>query len=335
RLEPGGLTFTLADGAFGLGGARTPLDAPLRGRITVEGKDLEGLVAVAMGPEPRLGGGLKATFSLAGTAGRPVLTGEVALANVTVTETNPQCPEPRRRTLALPSVTLAAGWEDGRFTGRPLMASVAGGTVTATVIAQVDRRITVQLGDLAIRALPLERVLVDFLCHAQAVSGPLDLTGTAAFTAGDIPRTLSGAGQVKIGAGRIVGVQALRMLDAIASVAGAVGTLLGPGTPVSSSALAEFDSITGTYQARDGVLTSRDLVFNGRAVKATIAGQYNLASGALSFDVVAAVAGRNVRARVTGTAAAPSVSVVPASLLSPGDAGRIEKGLQDLLKRMR
>jgi hypothetical protein len=335
RVEPGALAFKITDGGIGPVAARTWLDAPLRGRLTLDGKDIKNLVAVALGPDPSLAGALKGALTLAGTAGKPRASGQIELTNVTVTQTQPGCPEPRRRTLTLPFLTVSAAWEDGRFTGRPLSTSLAGGTITTNLTAHIDRHVVVELDDLAVKGLPVERVLVDFMCHSEAVSGPLALIGATAFTSGDILNTLSGAGQVRIGPGRIVGGQALATLENIARMSGVVGSLLNSGMPVGPSSLAEFDSITGTWRAQRGVLSTRDLLFNGRAVKATIAGQYALARGTLNFDVVATLAGRNVKAKVSGTAAAPSISVVPASILSPEDAGRLEKGLQDLLKQLR
>ncbi len=335
RVEPGGLAFKITDGGIGPVAARTWLDAPLRGRLTLDAKDIKNLVAVALGPDPSLAGALKGALTLAGTAGKPRASGQVELTNVAVTQTQPGCPEPRRRTLTLPFLTVTAAWEDGRFTGRPLSTSLAGGTITTNLTAHIDRHVVVELDDLAVKGLPVERVLVDFMCHSEAVSGPLALIGATALTSGDILNTLSGAGQVRIGPGRIVGGQALATLENIARMSGGVGSLLNSGTPVASSSLAEFDSITGTWRAQRGVLSTRDLVFNGRTVKATIAGQYALARGALNFDVVATLAGRSVKAKVSGTAAAPSISVVPTSILSPEDAGRLEKGLQDLLKQLR
>ena len=69
RVKPGDLALSLADGGITLGTGRSLLESPLRGRLTLEGKDIKDLVATAAGPSPAIGGGIKGTLTLAGTAG--------------------------------------------------------------------------------------------------------------------------------------------------------------------------------------------------------------------------------------------------------------------------
>ena len=63
-------------------------------------------------------------------------TGEVELQSPTVTRTNPECAEPRRRTLPLSSVKANVTWDDGRLLVQPLATGIGSG------ISQASRRST-------------------------------------------------------------------------------------------------------------------------------------------------------------------------------------------------
>ena len=157
----------------------------------------------------------------------PTAAGEIQLSNLTVTQNSPQCAEPRRRTLTIPTLALNAAWQNPRFTGKPLTAKLAGGTVTAQLTATLDRGVQVQLADLGIKALPLDKVLVDYLCEGYAVTGPLDLTGAVTFETRDVVNTLTGPGQLRVGSGKVVGPRALALVGSVARVGGALSTALG------------------------------------------------------------------------------------------------------------
>ncbi|HYE93660.1 MAG TPA: AsmA-like C-terminal region-containing protein, partial [Terriglobales bacterium] len=336
KLAPGDVALKISDGVVSVSPGHTLADAPLRATVAVETGDVAPLVATVVGPATSLGGGLKGTLAAAGTVGAPTASGEVKLTKMVVGRTSPQCPEPKRRTLAIPSVSLAAGWRDGRLTGQPVQADVSKGTVTARLTADVARGMRVQLDDLAVKGIALEPVLVDFLCQGYAIAGPLDLTGALAFTAARPLETLSGPGSLKVGAGKIVGKQALALIGNVVRVGGTVSSLLSADLPPSTFVSpVEFDSITGTYTLTDGVFSTRDLVYASRTMKVAMAGDYVLASGAMNLDMVVSHGRGDVRAKVTGTAAAPSIRIVPASVLQNLDREKVEGGLRDLLKRFR
>ena len=220
RLQPGGVKLTLRDGLVAMGAARTLTDASLRGKVTVEGGDLGPLAAAAMGPTPALGGAVKGTLTLGGTVVAPTATGDVEVTKLTATQTSPQCPEPKRRTLTIPTVKMNVGWQEQRLTSRPLTATIDNGTVTTQLTVTLDQGVRVQLGDLGLKALPLERVLVDFLCQGYAITGPLDLTGGLSFAVADVLNTLSGPGQLRAGPGKVVGSQALALIGGVVRVGG-------------------------------------------------------------------------------------------------------------------
>ncbi|HEU4371234.1 MAG TPA: AsmA family protein [Methylomirabilota bacterium] len=334
RLQPGDIDLKLSDGLVALGGAKPLTEASLRGKVAVAGKDIAPLTAVAAGPEPVVGGSVKGTLALGGTVGDPTAAGEVELANLTLTQTNPQCPEPKRRTLTVSTVKLNTAWQDQRLAGKPLTATLAGGTVTTQLTVALDRGIRVQMADLGIRALPLEKVLVDYLCQGYAITGPLDLTGALGFEARDVLNTLTGPGQLRVGAGRVVGPQALALIGSVVRVGGAVSSILSADLPsrVFESPL-EFDSITGTYRLANGLATTRDLLYSSRAMKVLIAGDYHVATGRMNLDMTITHGRGELKARVTGSAASPSIRVAPSTLLRDVDPGKAQKGIQDLLKR--
>ncbi|HEU5322545.1 MAG TPA: AsmA family protein, partial [Methylomirabilota bacterium] len=227
RVTPGDLALKVSDGVLGLPAGRSLVEAPVRGKVRLEAKDVADLVAAAAGPSPSVGGALTGALALGGTLGSPSAAGDVELSRVRVTQTHPACPEPKRRTLEIPTLKLNASYQDGRLAGRPVTATLGGGAVSAQLLVSPERGVRVQLSDIAVRALPLEKLLVDYLCQGYAITGPLDLTGGAEFSLADLWSTLSGPGTLRAGPGKVVGSQALALLGGVARVAGAVSGLLG------------------------------------------------------------------------------------------------------------
>jgi hypothetical protein len=68
-------------------------------------------------------------------------------------------------------------------------------------------------------------------------------------------------------------------------------------------------------------------------MKVAIAGDYGLATGRMDLDMVVTHSRGELKAKVTGTTASPSIHVSPASVLRDVDPKKTEKGLKDLLKR--
>ena len=226
-------------------------------------------------------------------------------------------------------------YKDGQLTGRPLTTSLGGGTATTQLLATLGGGVRVQLSDLAIRAVPVETVLVDFLCQGYAVTGAIDLTGGLSFQATDLLGTLSGPGTLKIGPGKVVGPQALALISTVVKVGGAASALLGADIPELGDAPLDYDSITATYQITNGVLTTRDLRYASRAMQISAAGDYGLATGRVNMDVTIQHRRGQLQARVSGDAARPSIRVNPAATLRDVDPEKVERGLRDLLRRFR
>jgi AsmA protein len=336
RLMPGDVAIKIADGILSASSAQALASTAVRANVTVEAADIAPLVAGVSRAPMTVSGSMNGKLAVAGTVAAPTAAGDVSLTRLAIARTNPQCPEPKQRTLSIPAVNVAARWESGRFVGQPLKAEVSRGAVTARLTADVAQGIQVRLDDLAVRSVALEPILVDFLCQAYAVAGPLDLNGGLTFAAARPLDTLTGPGTLKIGPGKVVGRQALALIANVVRVGGAVSSVLNTDLPPSAfTSPVDFDSITGTYRITGGVVNTRDLEYVSRAMKVAVAGDYALASGAMNLDVTVHHGRGQIRARVTGTAAAPSIRLVPASVLQNLDRDRVESGLRELLKQFR
>lgn len=335
-VKPGDLNVKLEDGTLAVAGGKTLTEAPLRGKVTLDAKDIGSLAKAFVGPSPEYGGSLKGSLALSGTLGAPSAAGDVTINQPKVTQIQPACPEPKRRTLALGDLKLNAGYKDSVFNARPLTTGVGNGTVTAQLTASLERGVRVQLNDVGIKALPLDKLLVDYLCQGYAITGPLDLTGALSFAAADMWNTLSGPGTLRAGPGKVVGRQALALLSGVVRVGGAISQALNTEVPaIAAGSPLEFESITGTYQITNGVVTTRDLLYTSRPMKVAIAGQYGLANGRMDLDMIITHGRGELKAKVAGNAASPSIRVDPATILRGVDREKVEKGLGDLLKRIR
>jgi AsmA protein len=335
KVKPGDLAVKVSDGQVALNGGKPLTDAQLRGVVSVDGKDIGDLAKNALGPTPAFGGALKGKLALSGTLGAPAVAGDIELAKPSVSQLQPACPEPKRRTLTLGTLKLNAGYRDQLLSARPLTTSLGDGTTTGQLSLSLAPGMRVQLTDLGIKALPLEKLLVDYLCQGYAITGPMDLTGAVAFSAQDVFNTLSGPGTLKIGHGKVVGPRALALLSGIVRVGGTVSALLSADVPNLGDSPLEFDSITGTYQIVNGVLNTKDLLYTSRPMKVLIAGSYGFATERMDLDMTISHGRGELKARVTGPASSPSIRVNPSTLLRDVDKGKMEKGLGDLLKKIR
>ena len=196
RVAPGDLAVKFSDGILTVTPGQTLTNAPLRANVTLESANVTPLVAAAAGPELGVGGALKGALTVAGTVGAPTASGDVTLSKLTVARTNPQCAEPKRRTLAIPSLTMKTAWRQGTLSAHPMQAELPKGTVSARLTADLAGA-RLRFDDLAVKSVPLESVLVDFLCQGYAVSGPLDLAGALAFGTARRPREPVGRGELQ------------------------------------------------------------------------------------------------------------------------------------------
>jgi hypothetical protein len=269
---------------------------------------------------------------VSGTLGRPRAAGEVEWRDATVTRTSEACAEPRRRTLALATVKASVSWRDGRLVADPLASGIPRGTVRTRLAATTSAPARADLTDLTVESVPVERVLVDFLCAGWAVAGPLDLRGTLALSGTDPLASLSGRGQFRVGPGTVVGARALRLLGGLARGGASTAGLSTDLPATHAGAPLAFDSITGSYEIVDGVVVTRDLVYTGRGLTMRARGEYALARGDVRADVVLERERSVVQAKVTGSVDSPAIRS-STSLARHLDTG--ERPFRDLLKRFR
>jgi AsmA protein len=328
-LTPGDVAIQLVDGQLALRSARSPSDAPLDGQVRVDAADIGPLVATLARAGLAVTGPLQARFTLSGVLGAPRMSGRVQLARPVVSAANPEC-RPAERTLSLEEIAMESSWAERTLLGRPVTARLAGGDVTANLSATLDRDVRVVVSDIAVRGVSLEPVLVEFLCDGYAVTGRLDLSAAMTLRVPDAATSVTGEGRFQIGRGRVVGRRALQLFGEIVKAVDVAAAVLGE--EVASPF--EFESIAGSYRLRDGMATTRDLVYTGRGFTATASGEYTLASRALNVDLLVRHRREDVKARVTGTAEAPVLRVdMLRSLQTVG--GPVERGLHEMLRRLR
>jgi len=336
QVNPGAVAVKL-DGALGppLSGTLL-LAAPVNGSISLDAKDVAPLAALLVGPLPGLVGPVKGKLALSGTLSRLSLTGELDSTRLTLSERQPGCPPPETRRLTLESVRVPLSYDPARLTSRPLSASLGGGSVSLALDLRWEPTPLLSLKEITIKALPLAPVLVDYLCQGYAVSGPLDLTGEISGRPGNLMSTMAGQGQLKIGAGKVVGPAALALLGGVARVGGALSSVLNVDLPLSLFASPlDFRSITVSYRIADGRLSTQDFLYTSERMQIAGVGDYGLADGRMNFDLTLTHGRGEIKAKVTGTAASPSIRVLPGSLLRTEPErlpDRLKKFLEGLTK---
>jgi AsmA protein len=328
RLEPGGLRFKLAQTALTVPLGRALGESPLRATVDVSGADVAGLIRGFVA-SPAVRGPVEGRLRVAGTVSQPTAQGDFTFSGLTLSDRPPQCSPPPERQLQLGDVRVPVAFAPARLDAAPLTARVAGGAVSARLsiaLAPTARIVTVK--DLDVKGVALGPVLVDYLCQAYAVTGPLELAGNAAFADREPLRTLNGAGRLRIGRGRVVGEAALGLLRDIVTVAGLVAPLV-EGKPIAvPSRPLDFESITATYRISNGVVASDDLLYQGEGLTGNVAGTYGLADGRVNMAVTLTQGRTQVKAHVSGVAG-QSLRVTPTGITQGG-----QDAVRQLLERL-
>jgi len=306
RLEPGGLRLRNIRASLAI---RAAGEMPVKASLEFEGTDIAPLARAFLVPSPAISGPVKGKIELAGTASRLAGTGVLDLSRMTVSEERRQCPPPVRRQLVLDDVRMPILLKPTAFVSAPVTAKLAKGTIAANVTAGLDASPLVTLADIKIAGVQLQPVLQDYLCQGFAVSGPLDLGGDLSMRSADMFGTMNGAGRFKIGAGRVVGEGALKIVRDVLEAGNVFDMALrGKLTGPSKTAL-DFDSITGSYKIVNGIARTDDLLYQGKDLRVTAAGTYALVDGRTDMKVVATQGRNQLRAQVTGSGG--SLRVVP------------------------
>ena len=329
-LTPGGMVVQLTEGSLGLGGGRALAEAPLSGKISVTAAEIHTMGTLLRTAGVTVGGTATGTFDLGGVLGSPEASGQLTLPRLSLTRTSRSC-NPATRTMSLEGVSVSARLDEHQLLARPATAKVANGVLRANATVAIARGLPVTVADLTAEALPLEKVLVDFLCDGYAVTGPLNLTGALTFRAADPVASLAGDGRFTIGRGRVVGAQAVKLFGDVLKVGETVAFLLGEDV----ARPLEFESITGTYRVANGVVTTRDLLYTGRGFSVTAVGEYAFIRDGLNVDMVVKHRRGQVKAKITGTAASPALHVDTAGVMREVEPRGLERDLRNLLRRFR
>lgn len=325
RVEPGGIKVRDLRATVGMRGAGMPVKASL----DLEGADIAPLVQAFLAAWPALSGPVKGKLEVSGTPERLAGTGVLDLSRVTLSQERRQCPPPARRQLVFDSVRVPVLLRPAAFESGPLSASLGKGTIAVKVTAGLDASPLVMLDDIKVTHVELLPVLQDYFCQGFAVSGPLDLGGELSMRTADVWRTMNGIGQFKIGAGRVVGEGALKLVRDVLEAGTVVDRALRGKLSESGRTALDFESITGSYRITGGVLRTDDLLYRGKDLKVTAAGTYTLGSGRTDLSVVATQGSSQLRAQVTGSGG--SLRVIPTGV-NIKEPAEVRKFLDRLLR---
>ncbi|HET9925033.1 MAG TPA: AsmA family protein [Methylomirabilota bacterium] len=328
--QPGGVRLAIPEATVSLGPGRSFGDAQIKATVDVESRDVTAAAGLFV-PSPSLSGPLKGRLQVSGTAARLTATGVLGLDRLTVSEHQPRCPDPRKRSLVLEDVRVPLLYAPPQLESRMVQSRVAKGTVSFRLVVALGPPRIATLRDITVKGVQLEPVLVDYLCQRNAVTGPLDLTGEASLRPPETLPTLNGAGRLAIGAGRVVGPDLLAAVTQALALTDLVSTTLDPRSrsrPSAGSPL-HFDAITATYTITSGVLRTDDLVYQARDVRVTGAGTYGLVDGRTAMDVTVNQGPNRVKARVAGPPGALTIVPIDVRLKEPQD---LKKTLDRLLR---
>jgi len=161
--------------------------------------------------------------------------------------------------------------ENGRLTVDLGQARAYGGTIAGKVVLNGRKGLSIS-ADIAAKQVQLRPLLSDAANYNRlAAAADIKLRVLTSGNSVDrLMRRLSGNGSVKVGAGEIIGFDLAGMLRTLNT------SYRGPSNKTV------FNSITGTFSIKDGVLSNNDLVMQSPIVDVTGAGKVDL--GAQSLD---------------------------------------------------
>jgi hypothetical protein len=320
RLEPGGLRLRNIRASVGI---RAASEMPVKASFELESMDVAPLGRALLVTPPSISGPIKGRIQLAGTTSRLTGTGALDLSRLTVSEERRQCPPPVRRQLIVDEVHLPILLKPTSFESAPVSAKLSKGTIAANVTAGLGASPLVTITDIKIAGVQLQPVLQDYLCQGFAVSGPLDLGGELSMRTADMLGTMNGAGRFRIGAGRVVGEGALKIVREVLEAGNVFdmalrGKLAGP-----SKAALDFDSITGSYKIVNGIARTDDLLYQGKDLRVAVAGTYALVDGRTDMKVVATQGRNQLRAQVMGSGGALRVVPTGVNVKEPAEVRKL------------
>src|SRR5678815_666406 len=95
----------IRDRTMSVAPGRPPTEGQVKATVDVEGRDVREAVA-SLVPAPAVSGPIKGRLQISGTAARLTATGAVAFERLTVSQSQPRCPDPKPRSLVLDDVRM-------------------------------------------------------------------------------------------------------------------------------------------------------------------------------------------------------------------------------------
>jgi len=325
--QPGDVELAFREASVTPAGGHAASEAALRGNIDVAARDVGALAAAFAAPAGATGQ-LHGRLEISGTLGRATAKGALEFDRLALSGDLARC-EPPHRQLSLDTARIPIAYSGSALDTAPLEIKVARGAVALDVGVTLGPAKMIALRDIKIRGVQLEPILVDFLCRPAALTGPLDLSGSATLRPEDPLRTLSGAGRVRIGPGRVVGRDVSALLDQVLDLASAVSGALDAEHRTPTSSAIDFNSIAASYTIRDGVVRTDDLVLETPDAKVKGAGTVTLSDGQVHLAVAMTQGANEVRGVITGTADA--LTVTPTAIRVTDSRG-IRRFVEKLLR---
>ncbi len=307
--QPGAVRVTISEATLTPASSRAVTDASLRATLQLDAPDIAPLAGPILAPSSATGP-LKGELRVSGTPSRLTAVGTITLPRLVLSEAHRRCGEGKRQQLVIDTVKMPLTYAPGQLDGRPVEASVGRGAITLELGLTLEPTRVATLKDITVKGVELGPVLVDYLCQPYAVTGPLDLTGAARVAVDDPWRTMNGSGRLRVGAGRVVGSDMLRVIEDTLALAGTVSALLEPGRGNRDTrSVLNFDSITATYTVTNGVVRTNDLLYQAADFRARGAGTYALADGRIDMNVTVTQGPNRFKGVLAGSAG--SVRIVP------------------------
>ena len=328
--QPGGVRVRLAEAQLALAVGRPVADAAVRASVEVEAADVSSLLAAATG-SPLASGAASGTIRVSGTIGRPYAEADLRAPRVLLAppavrlSSDPSaCAGRSRQALALEDLRMPLTLTSGGVVAAPVQARASGGTMSLVLEFRLHPSALLVVRDIKVSGMELEPVLAGYLCQPYGVSGPLELSGEIALAPGDPWGTLTGAGRFRVGRGHAIGSGLIAALHEAARAGPTFASLVLLPDHGRSTAAAppDFESIGGSYTVTGGVVSTDDFVYQGRRVRAAIAGTYRVADGRIDAGVTLTRGRDQARARVSGT---PGKVVVTPSGVAGADGDGIRR----------
>jgi len=325
--QPGDVEIAFRDVSVTPASGHAASEAALRGKIDLVARDV-GALAAAFAAPAGAAGQLRGRLDISGTLGHATAQGALGFDRLALSGDLARC-EPPHRQLSLDAGRIPISYSASALDAAPLELEVARGAVSVDVGVTLGPAKLIALREIKIRGVELEPILVDFLCRPSALTGPLDLTGSATLRSGDAARSLSGAGRVRVGPGKVVGRDVAALLDQVMDLTSAVSSGLDADRRARPSPAIDFNSITASYTVRNGVVRTEDLVLETPDARVKGAGTIALSDGRLHLEVVMTQGANEVRGVIAGTAEAPTVTP---TAIRVSDSRGIRRFVEKLLR---